>query len=832
MSEPRDHDIWLTDWLGQRSMQIQVAKNVRIEKFLQGIEQFSFELKLDDQKLDYIHEDQTIEAYGDVWIVDHFEDKHVTAGYRKVVCNADWIRLSWIIKFGPYSLLGETPEAGLAKILSGTDWTVVNPPASVKLYTMEEIDGTILSLLRRWAYITGYEIEFDTINKTVEFKEEVGETRHIGFTWGRNIKEITRTYYPPQATRLYPVGANDLTISNANPTGLPYIENYDFYLAQGLTLTQARARYRKDLPWVDQRYLLEVNLYDAAVARLAKLAQPRIFYKANVFDLSRVMGVDADPMAFGFKPGDYAPIDDEELGLLEQVRITRTVVYPAEPKRDEVELGFLTNGLLDVSDGGSRDLDYSDIFMIVDQNIDELLINATSTNYGAIALTSAGSASVITGSTFVGTASGTGTVEFRMVLDGVTQGQAYSKAFTDGQLVEFSWPSLSSDIPEGAHEIHWRAQVIGGSGIITLEPEAGRSWVLSRGAVGVGVNTSPNAFVSEELDEWLGAFMEDWTIEFVKNVDVLVTTYEDTLTEEYEDLTDEFILPFQLESPVFGEMDSIFGLSGPSDPRDLGFTRYSPPPGGSEGGSDNYGPGGSGGPPDPILSLGPEVWLRGSVGRVVTGSALNTWLDQSGNGWDATAYVGREPVWNSHTINGEVGIYFATGDAMVFDDGLLAALDAAGAGELFAVIKGDTDSANHGAFFQGFQGAPEYHHMMYSDGKWYAAFGRSTRVDTGNPSEAVNADTLVNMRSDSTEWSLHLNEVQHYTTATNTVDFTGGPTSFGGSAKGQLGGDPNANSGAGVWWAGVIAEFIIFPFKLTPAERADVIAELNSIYGV
>lgn len=822
----RDVDIWLYDFFQNRSVQIQQAGEYKIERFLQGSEQLSFRLPLNDPKLRFLHEDQLVEAEGDFWIVDHVEESH--PGYKTIVCNARWVELSWRIRYGPFSVLAKTPEQGLTQIMAGSGWTIDVAPVSVKLYTMEEMDGTTLSLLRRWAVVTGYELQFDNVNKTVSMVDAVGTTRQPGFRWGYDILEINRKFYPPPATRLYPVGANNLTISDANPDGLPYIENYDFYTDQGLSLVQARALYRKDIAWVDQRYLLSVNLYDAAVVRLAKLSQPRVFYSGKVIDVRRLMG----GPTYAFLPGDTTTVDDEVLGVLENVRITRTVQYPNDPKRDEVELGFMTNGLLDVSDGGNRDINYNDVFMIIDVNSTELIIGNTSTNYGEIALTSAGAATVLSGSTFVGNASGTGTVEFKMVVDGVTQGQAYTATFTDGQLVEFSWPSLASDIPEGAHEIHWRAQVISGSGTITLPADAGRSWVLSRGAVGVGVNTSPNAFVSESFETYVDILTDSFTVEFVQTVPVVVEE-SDSIDVHVLDIEDRIIIPWQLEDPNFGQLDSIYGLAGPSDPSELGFGPYHPPAGGSSGGSWNYGPGPIGdGTPSAIADAGPEVWLRGTLGRGVTGSLLNVWEDQSGNNWDATALTGREPVHDSHTINGLAAVYFATGDAMEFPVGLLTALDTAGEGELFAVIEADSDTAAQGAFFQGFQGAPEYHHMMYSDGKWYAAFGRSTRVDTGNPSEDISSPALINMRSDSTEWSLHINEVQHYTTATNTVDFTGGPSSFGGSALPLLGGDPNANSGAGVWWAGVIAEFVIFPRKLGTTERADVIAELNTRYAL
>lgn len=554
----RDADIWLHDFLQVKSVQIQRAGEVKIERVLQGSEQLSFVLPLADPKLGFIHEDQLVLSEGIYWLVDRFEEEH--PGHRTVICNARWIELSWRTRVGVFSLLGRTPTQGLTTILSGTGWVVGSMPADLDLYSMEEMDGTALSLLRRWAVVTGYEVEFDTVSRSVSFVESVGEARQIGFRWGQNIKSIKRTFYPPPATRIYPVGANSMSITNVNPTGQPYIEDYSFYMAQGLTLVQARNLYRKDLIWVDERYLVEVNLYDAAVRRLAKLSQPRVFYEADVLDLSRLMGSDQ-----GFNPGDTMPVDDEVLGVLETVRVMRTVQFPTEPKKDKVELGFLSNGMLDVSSGSTRDVDYAGLIPIVSQNDELLTVGGSEVNYGSIAVTSAGSTVLIAGSTFVGTATGTGTVRIRMVIDGTDVGSAREFAFTAGQ-VEMSWPTFATDLEEGAHDVQWRAQVVSGTGTIELPIGSGRSWLLIRGAVGIGVSTSPNQFVSEEiLEVMIDAALEfgwsdDWTEDITDSDDVEDGNFTESETlPEFDDtdLPADFV---EWEEEFTVEQEFAFGV--------------------------------------------------------------------------------------------------------------------------------------------------------------------------------------------------------------------------------------------------------------------------------
>lgn len=554
-----DVDIWLHDFLQNRSVQIQEAFGLRIERFLQGSEQLTFSLPLNDPKLPFIHEDQLIFTENDYWIVDHFEDSH--PGHKKIVCNARWIELSWRTRVGPFSVLGKTPGAGLADILAQSGWAVGTVPPNSDLFSMEEMDGTNLSLLRRWAAVTGYEILFNNTTRTVSFVSAVGTARDIGFSWGYNIREIKRTLHPPPATRLYPVGANNLNIAGVNPTGLQYIENFDFYTDQGLTITQARNLYRKDLIWVDQRYLLALNLYDAAVRRLEKLSKPRVFYAASVIDLSRIIGGGT----IGFNPGDTMKVDDEVLGVLENVRVTRTVVYPNDPKSDEVELGFMSNGMLDVSSGGERDMEYGTLVPIVDTNNELMTIAASELNYGEISITSTGSGVIISGSTFVGTATGSGTIRFRMVINGANVGDPREIAFTNGQQIEFSWPSFATDLDEGSHDIHWRAQVFEGSGTVALATNAGRSWVLARGAIGIGISTSPSQSLSEVIEEWLSYNVEDTDLSVGFDDLIEIDIFEDMEHFEYE--PEDFLNDlsyFRLNDPLYGVLDGPGWLAPPA----------------------------------------------------------------------------------------------------------------------------------------------------------------------------------------------------------------------------------------------------------------------------
>lgn len=404
--------------------------------------------------------------------------------------------LGKIVRAGSFSLLGQTAQAGLDTILLGTGWTGSLSPVDASLYSMEDLDASALTLLRRWAGIIGREIEWDTAARTVTLVPSIGQDRGIGFRWGHNLRNVERRYRPPVATRLYPFGANNLDVTTVNPGITNYVEDYSWYTAQGLTLTEARALFRKDQVWVDTRYLLALNLYDAAVRRLASLAQPVLSYELSVADFSKLTSSTADDVELG----DTVRVRDAGFGIDVATRVIRLLRRDLRPQDNEIELDYLQPGLSEVEDSEtSRTIDYGELAILVDANAAIQTITGVTTILASIQITSTGETTVVAGGTIKGTATGTGTVRWSLAVDGVDQVPTYDFAFTAGQ-VEFSWPTFASGIDASTTKtITWRGRVVSGAGTIAVAVGEGRGWLLVRGAVGIGVSNSPNQSIEETL---------------------------------------------------------------------------------------------------------------------------------------------------------------------------------------------------------------------------------------------------------------------------------------------------------------------------------------------
>lgn len=489
--------VWIYTLAGTRYLPVHDLGELVQEDRLNDLETLTFTIRAADPKSFAVLPDRVVEYDGRFYRIEELRQYRSGAqAMVEVYAEALWMDLGKIVRAGSFSLLGQTALVGLQTILLATGWTAAVSPADVDLYSMEDLDASVLTLVRRWAGIIGREIQWDTATKTVTLVTSIGQDRGIGFRWGHNLRNVERRYRPPVATRLYPFGANNLDITTVNPGLTNYVEDYSWYTAQGLTLAEAKALYRKDQVWVDTRYLLALNLYDAAVRRLASLAQPVLSYELSVADFSKLTSSTADDVELG----DTVRVRDSGFGIDVATRVVRLVRKDLRPQDNEIELDYLQPGLSEVENAETtRTIDYGELSILVDANAAIQTITGVTTILASVQITSTGETTVVAGGTIKGTATGTGTVRWSLAVDGVDQVPTYDFAFTAGQ-VEFSWPTFASGIDASSTKtITWRGRVVSGSGTIAVAVGEGRGWLLVRGAVGIGVSNSPNQSIEETL---------------------------------------------------------------------------------------------------------------------------------------------------------------------------------------------------------------------------------------------------------------------------------------------------------------------------------------------
>lgn len=321
------------------------------EERLDETERLVMVLPLDDPKADLLAADHELQWQGRRFYVAEVEDtRDGSRPTRTVEAFALWYRLNDPTHVGSLVIDRATIREGLAEILAGSGWTIgAATSSSATLYSLEQQDRTVLAMLRAWAKVTGTFVVWDTDSRAVNLTTTRGANRGMQFRYRRNLRRVRRRHRPPEATVLYPYGANGLTVAGVNG-GLQYLEDFSYYTAQGLTLPEARARFTRSRVWSDSSFLVDAELLAAAETRLAELAAGATTYELSIVDLSELSG--ATELA---ELADTVRVVDEDLGADLTTTVVRRRRYPLQPWRDEIELGTVSD-LFRSDEPAARDL--------------------------------------------------------------------------------------------------------------------------------------------------------------------------------------------------------------------------------------------------------------------------------------------------------------------------------------------------------------------------------------------------------------------------------------------------------------------------------------------
>lgn len=479
--------------------------DLRIEEKFAQSETLFFTIKASDPRAALLGEDMEIRWRGRVFYV--FEPRKFRgrdgAALIEYECPALWARLADRKRIGTLELFGLTIAAGLDLILDGTGWTgsITDDVDEVTTWYLNSNDATVLDLVRKWAKITGTEVAFDTLARTVSLRQQIGANRGVGFRYARNVETIERRSNPPAVTRLFPFGRDDLGISGVEPDGLPYVEDFSFYTAQGLTEDEARARYLREEIWTDTSFTTDADLYAGALARLAVRAAPMVNYEMKVVDLAELSGLAADVYALG----DTVRVYDGELGFNVQTRVVRLEQHPLEPWRSTVELSYLPPFVPDPSVGSSRTDPGAEWVLFESSSQGERQVREGSTILARLDLTTIPGAEWIVGYSINGIGVGTGTVTLTPT-DDVSDLPLVAPVTLDvADGVPFHWSFTLGDrqVVAAQHSLVVRG-VSSGAGIgVDISgdaPDGTALWVLAKGTTGRTV-----ALPNSERFEYTGA---------------------------------------------------------------------------------------------------------------------------------------------------------------------------------------------------------------------------------------------------------------------------------------------------------------------------------------
>lgn len=483
---PRRSTLWISDLSGEQTGAISSELfEVYHDERLDQSEVLRFEIPATSPKMALLAPDVGIRWQGRRFYVHEIEDnRDGTKATRSIEARALWYRLGDRFKVGSFLVSAQTPADGLAQILAGTGWTAGPATStSVDQFTIEESDRSVLALLRLWAQVTGRFLVFNTAEMSVDLVDSRGRDLGTGFRYARNLKQIRRRVTPPAATVLHPFGAQDLTIAGVNG-GTPFLEDFTYYTAQGLTIDEARERYTRTRVLSDPAFVDENALLAWGVAQLSTLAQAVISFECSVVDLSEIT-----ELPERFRVGDTVRVFDPEFGQDLRTTVVRLVEYPTQPWRNKIELAFILNPIGDGSSPSrpSTALAWEQFIqnnVSVQQPRNDLRYQIARL---PLAFRPGGRANFHLDIFATGVGAGTLVVDVVEAISDVVQHRALEIPYVDGQLVHESAQWAYEDL-DGEKDYRVRVQAFadGGPSVgagVTIEADEMRFWILAQGAI-------------------------------------------------------------------------------------------------------------------------------------------------------------------------------------------------------------------------------------------------------------------------------------------------------------------------------------------------------------
>lgn len=134
-----------------------------------------------------------------------------------------------------YECVSKNVTQILTDVLAETVWSIgyIDADYDVMFRSFEVSDRSILDFIYEVAEKFGAEVIFDSNNRTVNFwnPENIGNNLGLTFSLGKLMKSLNKSSFPDDmVTVLKAFGKDGLTFNELTPTGVNFIENFDYYM--------------------------------------------------------------------------------------------------------------------------------------------------------------------------------------------------------------------------------------------------------------------------------------------------------------------------------------------------------------------------------------------------------------------------------------------------------------------------------------------------------------------------------------------------------------------------------------------------------------------------
>ena len=296
---------------------IKKYRDCKIESVLSTAEKtLSFIYLGKNGKIDYEYYVQTKDAEYVVKSIRITSD-----GYPEYTATLNMEELeskTWETFLAKDSSLRDTANLALA----GTGWRVAECTVDKKR-SMGLQNVTSKVVLQKICTVFMCEMQVDSKEKTVSFREKFGEDKGVYFIHGLNLRKLTLSgdtydFY----TRIIPVGKDGLKITAVNG-GKEYIDNFQY------------SRKIITYIWQDTSYEDATALMEDATEKLKDLSIPKKSYTVDVRDLAYRS---AEYSILEYNLGDTITLIDRKTGIRDTQRITKIVEYPGDPDKNTCDI--------------------------------------------------------------------------------------------------------------------------------------------------------------------------------------------------------------------------------------------------------------------------------------------------------------------------------------------------------------------------------------------------------------------------------------------------------------------------------------------------------------
>ena len=306
-------------------------KNREITRTLDsGDKELVFEYPAHGEMVDLLKEEYYIRTKTDEFVLRAIEK---AAEWNKYTAQLNVEELEG--QSFPYGFASQeqTIRACLEFAFEGTGWKVGTCTVTKKRTIDIEESTTAWSVLQDCLSTYRCECDIDTLNKTVNIYETIGQDRGCYFMEGLNLRKLsinsdTYEFY----TRIIPIGKDGITIEWLH--GKEYLENYQF------------SKKIKTYTWKDERYTNTTSLMEDAEAKLDEMSRPYKAYTADVVDLAKANPEYSSVLDYGI--GDTVTLVSKRTGTREKQRIVKITEFPETPEKNTVELSNVTKTFAEV----------------------------------------------------------------------------------------------------------------------------------------------------------------------------------------------------------------------------------------------------------------------------------------------------------------------------------------------------------------------------------------------------------------------------------------------------------------------------------------------------